>query len=1459
MRIALDARSTTVAWVVRVMMALAVLALGPGCDEPKPVKLAPSSKTLAELRTIRRGVTVVHRGDTEREPYAKERIGEGAEVHIAEGGLAWLRRDGGATLLVRGPGKIIVEGDAIRLAEGRIFVETPPRRAETVLVPEGSLVFSAVRASLDVKGGATEAYVLDGEIRTGDSVAHAGEKLRWSGSNVSVEPAAAWEDWTGGLATTLASTEPAPYGVGTIGARKPGQQGWPFAPLTIQRLDVRVKIDGDLAITEVDQTFFNPFSEVVEGIYRFRTPQGAILERFGVDRGDGILYGYVQEQKKAEAQYTSHVFAGSTEDPALLAWSAPGEYEARLYPIQPGEVRRVVVRYTEWLSRSGEKAERRLYSYPMAFEGDEDSAPQIEDLSIEVDLADAGVKELRTSSDAVRVGDVVVVRDHDVVPRADFSLELYDAGGTDVRAVRSKHVMDLVSLGYDENALDERKWANEADYLLVPVRTSDAPKREDGLDLVLVVDTSAGTDAAMLRLARATTRALLAHLGPKDRVAVFAGDDGLRPLRLASGEATDLRPADEAAKAEILEGLAQVEPGGATDLAAMLTAAAGKLGDSRASAIVYIGDGAATVGETDLASLREHMKKAPRLVRTFGLGIGDSANLGLLAGLSTGGFASRVADERGAARAALSVLETAERAADLGATVDLGPNVERVYPRDLGAVTAGETTLVVGRLVGDAPKTATLTTQRGSTTLTLAVKEMKDNGDLRRRWAMGRLDQLMDEAAGRAALVDLGVRQSVITPVTSIYVPTSREMTRVMKDNLDRRVRARIKLKASEVTEQAQPTEQRPDQQASGEGRGASKPTDLRERAKYDNSGTRAKGEEGAMKPQSLSEGDDGTLDQPSAPSSVPMAAATAAPAASAAAPTGAWGRDADLGDDKDRAPRREDVVSPKAPAPTETHGYATEPTPSPNKVATTKPVTAATTTATSAENLPPPSSMPTTPSKETTAAGGSGALAVRLDNEEPNGIRIDRPAAVIIVTDDPGRIVRLCGPGASLPFMQRKDLWRERLSGANANPSAIYSEYRHALSECEAPTMRERRAFLLLTFDYLPSVSSRVSLYRLLVDDVKAADVVYRGILARITTPAQMREFNGALGLATVDPETLEKTIAEAKDNAERVTKLRALLTRFPDDETLALRLLDALEDAGDVPAARLFAQDLRKRSSADATIRTAVGELFLRIASKATKPEDKESAEHEAKRSFGEIVEFSPDDPVARRRLGDLYRAHGYFAEATRQYETLAKLMPDDPTPAVLLAACSNGLGKLEEAVKWTEKGAEAGAPDVAQGPHATARAFAALFLAWGRMDARAAGHADEVKALNERLEKVLGEPIPAGRVRAVLTWSHPELHPTLWSNAVGAMMPAAEGDITLGLAQAMLQDRGGAEVEVRLESAELAAAARLGATATLTVVFNEGKDAEVVVKREVTFGAGAAATQRFSVQGGKVEVVR
>jgi Ca-activated chloride channel family protein len=1519
----------------RFALAFVVAALAlPSCKAPeKP--LLPRAQTWAELRTVRRAVAVTPPGDKERAPYPRERLVDGELVKVAAEGLAWLRRDGGATLLVRGPASLTVRSDVIEVAEGRVFVDTPTGPTTDLATPSGPLHLAHVRASIDVrKDGATEAYVLAGEVRT-DGAAHAaaGERLSIVGkadaAKATATPVLAWDDWTGGLATTDRTAEPSPYGVGTVGARRPGEQGTPRFPLAIQKLDVHVTVDGDFALTEVDELFFNPSSDVVEGIYRFRTSEGATLHRFGVDREGAIVWGRVKEKQAAAAQYQANVYRGSTEDPALLEWDAPGVYRARLYPIGPGESRRVVVRYGEWLGRTGPRGERRLYVYPMAAEGAEGSLPSIEELVVTLDLGKAGAREVRAGMAGVRTADSIVVREHDLSPRADLAVELFDDGLASPRGFTSPHVVDLETLPPSERDEAQRLAKQEADYVIVPIRAADVPAPPGGLDLAIVVDTSAATEAASLAIARAATAALLAHLGPSDRALVMAGDDGLRPV--VPGW-TDLAPVDETRRRDVLTSLAAVARGGATDLGAMLSQAAAKLDPKRRGLVVYVGDGSPTVGELALPDLRDRLAKLPTPVRIFGLGVGDGADMALLEGIARGSFAERIGDANGAARAALRLLETAERPAWLGASVDLGPSIERVFPRDLGALVADEGAVVVGRVASrPLPSSVTLNGPGGATKLPVSIASIEDDGDLRRRWAEGRLSQMLDEAAGRAAMVDLGSRHGIITPVTSLYVPTTREMS----------AEERAELAQAKRSHRVEPP--RSKTSSSGFFRNADEAAATAEvaaDAKEGGTGTRAKGEEGSMgNPNTRSTGRRygvaGPSDAPAAaapapaPQTIappraaqglaaatppPMAAPSAMGASNAPMPTAkAGGKDQDATKALDGVPADARIAREQALRESAEFGMigllnsgsgSGEPNapaaPWGRDDASGGPMGGEVGNAFGAGGLGLSGigeggggrsgegiglgDVGTIGHGEGQGFGGGhgmlgGPGGARpkakvadgkpvLENEKKADKALAKQATaekvsvVVRVGDVPHASLR-CGDAASAPLEERMGLWRERLARVTGNAQAVAAVYRRALASCEAPAWRERAALLGLLLDAMPSVSGRVALWRGMGRDLGTADALYRGLLARVRTPQEMRELHAALGLRSVDPSLLAKTIEDAPTPEARAKKLRELFAAWPDDFTLALALLDALEDAKDDAGARELGRALRMRPDADARVRTAVGELYLRLAARAASKELGAVDEAEARRAFGEIVEFAPDDPVARRRLGDLLRAHAWFAEAARQYETLARLAPDDATVALLLAAAAEGQGRLEEAVKWTEKGGAAGAPDVSQSPAATARAFAATYLAWGRLAALDAGKKDEAQNLAARLARVLSTDRRASGkgprgTRVALTWAHPELHPTLWTNALGSPMPAPEGDVMLGIAQAIVPVRDDAFVEVRLEPDEVEHAARLRATAMLTVVFDETGEGERILKVPVRFEAKGPATRRFELRAGAVREV-
>ena len=1549
-----------------------ILALAVACSVAAPLGLVAcggrtsasvaAGTTLAELRSIKGAVEVTPPGEAKRAPYPRERLADGARVSLGAGGLAWIRRDAGATWLVEGPAELALgEGD-VKLDRGRAFIDGDVGPAVLVETPRGRLELSDARASVEVlPDGAVEAYVLRGVARVGDRVrGGAGERLSLRPDGATAHASAvAWDDWTGGLATADPAAEAAPFGLGTVGARPPGDKGKPRFSLVVERLDVRVTVDHDLAVTEVDQTFVNPSSDTVEGIYAFRTPPGAVLHRFGVDRAGEIVWGKVKESAAAKAQYESNVYEGSTEDPALLSWVGPGVYSARLYPIEPGKRRRVVTRYAEWLSRQGAKADRRLYVYPMAAEGARASLPRIEEMRVTLDLGRSGATRVRSGMGGRRDGKSVTIQAFDFVPRADLAVELFDEGERDAVAYRAPH-----GLGADDAPMNAdpsfaaKVASEEPDYLLVPLRSAPPAEAARGVDLAIVVDTSAATEPFALAVARSLTSALLAHLGPDDRAALFTGDATLRPASEGSGA---LGVVDAVKRRAWLSGLAAVDRGGATDIGALLTEAASRLDPTRRGAVVYVGDGLPSVGETAPKPLRERLARLPPGTRVLTAAVGSRANVALLDSIARGAPVELVGDAYGAARSALRLLEAAERPAWIGATLDLGPGVERVLPREAPPINADESVLVVGRVAGRVPTEVTLTSGASHVTRALRVVSIADGGDLRRRWGQARMGELLAEGAGRAALVDVGRRFGLVSPYTSLYVPTAREVARgdlpgteAPEAVRDRRPRWKPWSRSS-YPESA-------DEQV------AEKSADVKEGG----TGMRAKGEEGSMGAPSakdaskryaaggarpapaadapverqaaqrgaaefgmiglLNAGAAGDPNLPSAPPGVdsslgtdPLSArgntrgdssgdafgagglagsgagggglgsiGTASQGAGAGSGSGrlAGGHSASvpqvrmgqakvdghlppeviarivrqnfgrfrlcyengLRNNPNLAGRvsvrfvigRDGAVSNAANGGSDMADSSVVqcvirqyyglsfPTPEAGIVTVVFPV-----------QFSPEGSAPSSPSAS--SAPATTVVAPVSAARTPSG-----PVAVV------GHAPRPCGPAAELSLGERRTLWSERLAAAASADGALFV-YRRALEDCEAPTWRERTSLLLLMVERLPTVTLRVALWRSLLA-TPAADVIYRAIVVRVQSVAELHELHVALGLAMVDPDLLAGMLAKASAPGERLAVLRAAASKWPDDLELSLRVLDAYEDARDDGGLRAWARRLRRRPDATAHVWTEVGEHYLRLAARGAGVEA-ERDRTEAQRTFGELVEFAPEDPAARRRLGDLLRAHGWYEEALRQYLTLQALTPDDAAVPLLLATAAQGMGRIEEAVGWAEKAAAAGSPDGGGALARSARATALAFLAWARDDAQRSGRSDDAARLLARATRLAGAGAQpqAEATHVIVTWSHPEVHPSLWTTHLGAPMPAPDNFPLFGAAEAWLPG-GASRVELRLDADDAARAARLGLSAIVTTITGEGTASPRIARRAVGFGTREAPLDKVAValEDGELRVV-
>ena len=163
-----------------------------------------------------------------------------------------------------------------------------------------------------------------------------------------------------GLASTAqAQTRPNDAKTGTLLFRL-GADG-AFAPAPKVETDVVIHVTGMVARTRVAQTFVNPGTDFVEGLYVFPLPENAALDRLWLRIGSRVIEGQVKEKAEAARVYVQAKREGKKA--ALVEQQRPNLFTNAVANIGPGETVRVLIEYQQALRH--EDGEYRL-RFPLA-------------------------------------------------------------------------------------------------------------------------------------------------------------------------------------------------------------------------------------------------------------------------------------------------------------------------------------------------------------------------------------------------------------------------------------------------------------------------------------------------------------------------------------------------------------------------------------------------------------------------------------------------------------------------------------------------------------------------------------------------------------------------------------------------------------------------------------------------------------------------------------------------------------------------------------------------------------------------------------------------------------------------------------------------------------------------------------------------------------------------------------
>ena len=544
-------------------------------------------------------------------------------------------------------------------------------------------------------------------------------------------------------------------------------QGWvdpvrPVPPTNITgrierlRSTVQVSVSGRVARVTVEEWFRNNGPVMDEGMYHFPLPGEAVFLSYSLWQGDQELRGEAMDATQARSIYEAIV--RQKRDPALIELAGQGLIRARVFPIGPGETRKITLKYTQLLDRAGD-------AWRFRYLGDRNRVSAPRSFRMEVDSAG-------------RFGDPYSPTHQVQVSRRDnrFEITLGDgAAGGDFELLLP------LSRGLVGLSLVPHHPAGEDGYFMLLLAPGTADAAALRRDLVAVIDVSGSMSGEKIAQARSALIQLLASLREGDRFRLVAFSGGVRRY------SQDWTAATTQGRRDAEAWIRSLEAEGGTNIAGALTEAFSEPPAEQAlGVVVFLTDGQASAGETDPERIAERAEQGRGRFRVFSFGIGDDVNTYLLDRLTerARGTTEYVRPGENIERAVGSLAAKVASPVLTDVTISgAGLEVYDMQPGNLPDLFAGDEMVVFGRYrgAGSGEQSVTVRGRRNSRQeeFRTAFTDRDNDGAryIEQLWAARKAGALSREIRLRGqtretmdALKQLALRYGILTEYTSYLV-----------------------------------------------------------------------------------------------------------------------------------------------------------------------------------------------------------------------------------------------------------------------------------------------------------------------------------------------------------------------------------------------------------------------------------------------------------------------------------------------------------------------------------------------------------------------------------------------------------------------------------------------------------------------------------------------------------------
>lgn len=539
----------------------------------------------------------------------------------------------------------------------------------------------------------------------------------------------------------------------------------PF-PLEVVYHKVDVRIDGQSAITKIDQAFYNPSHHQLEGFYIFPVPKGAVISNFTMEINGKETKAELLDSEKARKIYEDIV--RQMRDPALLEYSEQNIFKLRIFPIEPRSEKKISISYSQVL-----ESDNNLFEYLYPLNTEKFSAKPLKNVSVKVDLKSSEkIKNIYCPTHEV---DIVNKNDyHSIISyeaeniKPDIDFKLYFS--------KSTSTVGLTLWTY--------KTGNEDGYFLLSASPSIEIDRSniESKDITFILDVSGSMSGEKIEQAK---KALLYCVNNLNR------DDHFNIIRFSTETYslfTTLEKADRnnlnAAK-EFIRDLKAI--GGTNIEEAFDIAFKGYNKSSRPHFVVFLTDGKPTIGETNEDNLLRKIKNMNKNnSRIFTFGIGEDINTHLLDKITEASKAWRTyVGENEDIEIKVSNFYNKIQSpvlSDLKIDFGKGVTIYQTYPNNLPDLFKGSNLLVFGRYKGSGnvkiSLSGMLNNQRKEYSLTDKFENRNDEYSfIPPIWASRRIGHLLDlvrlNGDSKELIEEITVlarKHGIITPYTSYLI-----------------------------------------------------------------------------------------------------------------------------------------------------------------------------------------------------------------------------------------------------------------------------------------------------------------------------------------------------------------------------------------------------------------------------------------------------------------------------------------------------------------------------------------------------------------------------------------------------------------------------------------------------------------------------------------------------------------